>query len=241
MYMSDYDIALCDKLYDFRENFEEDNIYSYWILLTLINEVFLNQNQEVSIQVKENLKNTINILLNFYELKQERTIVDWNQEINLNEKQEILTIINNIYDILMEDEEYQQIITNKEIKNFFNNIIQKIDSTISQQEIDLPFDTQSEWEEEMEHILNNEPGIVNDYPEQESYYEIQKNPHFLKEYIFRTGLLPYKCANCGLEEWQNEPISLILDYKDGNSRNQRIENLQFLCPNCYSQIGKDFE
>ncbi|MFD3717411.1 HNH endonuclease signature motif containing protein [Streptomyces sp. NPDC058674] len=43
------------------------------------------------------------------------------------------------------------------------------------------------------------------------------------------------CAMCGLAAvWQGEPLPLEIDHVDGNWRDNRAENLRFLCPNCHS-------
>lgn len=57
----------------------------------------------------------------------------------------------------------------------------------------------------------------------------------LKKRLISQGILEYKCAICGLKEWQNKPISLQLDHINGNNNDHRIENLRLLCPNCHSQ------
>ena len=44
-----------------------------------------------------------------------------------------------------------------------------------------------------------------------------------------------KCAHCGITEHNSKPIVLELEHKDGNSDNNRPENLECLCPNCHSQ------
>jgi hypothetical protein len=44
-----------------------------------------------------------------------------------------------------------------------------------------------------------------------------------------------RCALCGIEPvWLEEPLPLEIDHIDANWRNNRIENLRFLCPNCHS-------
>lgn len=57
----------------------------------------------------------------------------------------------------------------------------------------------------------------------------------LKQRIIKENLLEYKCDVCGLTEWNDKPISLVLDHINGKNNDHRIENLRFLCPNCHSQ------
>ena len=62
-----------------------------------------------------------------------------------------------------------------------------------------------------------------------------------KSFLLRRSLIElsieYKCSICGLNKWQDKKINLEVDHIDGNSTDNRIENLRFLCPNCHSQTS----
>jgi Zn finger protein HypA/HybF involved in hydrogenase expression len=57
----------------------------------------------------------------------------------------------------------------------------------------------------------------------------------LKGRLFRLGLKQNRCERCGLEEWRGEPLSMALHHVNGDGRDNRLENLELLCPNCHSQ------
>lgn len=56
----------------------------------------------------------------------------------------------------------------------------------------------------------------------------------IKSTLLGDNMKPYKCECCGNTEWNDLPIPLQLHHKDGNFRNNTLENLQLLCPNCHS-------
>lgn len=56
----------------------------------------------------------------------------------------------------------------------------------------------------------------------------------LKKYLLRAKLKEYKCESCFNTEWLNKPIPLELDHINGQPHDNRLENLQLLCPNCHS-------
>jgi len=58
----------------------------------------------------------------------------------------------------------------------------------------------------------------------------------LKRRLIKEGLLVECCDECGLgTTWNNKPLVLHLDHKDGNPTNNNLSNLHLLCPNCHSQ------
>ena len=61
------------------------------------------------------------------------------------------------------------------------------------------------------------------------------NRLLIRRTIIRENLIPYKCAICGITEWQGKTLSLELDHINGINNDNRLSNLRFLCPNCHSQ------
>ena len=58
----------------------------------------------------------------------------------------------------------------------------------------------------------------------------------IRRRVLQDKLVTYKCAICGnTGTWRGKPLTLTLDHINGNHYDNRIENLQFVCPNCDSQ------
>ena len=48
--------------------------------------------------------------------------------------------------------------------------------------------------------------------------------------------LPNCCSLCGQKDtWNGQPLVLQVDHINGDSIDNQIENIRFLCPNCHSQ------
>ena len=52
--------------------------------------------------------------------------------------------------------------------------------------------------------------------------------------LIEDGIKEKKCEICGIDEWMGKPITLELHHIDGNRYNNKLNNLQILCPNCHS-------
>ena len=44
-----------------------------------------------------------------------------------------------------------------------------------------------------------------------------------------------KCLICAIDSWNNKALTLHYDHIDGNRKNQKRDNVRFICPNCHSQ------
>lgn len=65
--------------------------------------------------------------------------------------------------------------------------------------------------------------------------DTRRNRGHLKQRLLRAGLKAQRCESCGLSSWREAPLSLALHHINGDRRDNRLENLQLLCPNCHSQ------
>lgn len=102
----------------------------------------------------------------------------------------------------------------------------KVKERIKRQNIDTshfnPYNRKNTYTHELKDIL----------VENSSY----ANRTSLKTRLLNAGLLKYECAICGNKgEWNGKPLSLQLHHINGIYNDNRLENIQLVCPNCHSQ------
>jgi hypothetical protein len=63
----------------------------------------------------------------------------------------------------------------------------------------------------------------------------KRERHWLKVRLLEIGLKENRCEICGTDEWGGKPLTLQLHHINGDGYDNRLENLELLCPNCHSQ------
>ena len=70
------------------------------------------------------------------------------------------------------------------------------------------------------------------------YNPLEDKGYRIKHSILKRALLeknvPYQCNICGMTTWQGQPSPLEIDHINSKYWDNRLENLQFICPNCHT-------
>jgi hypothetical protein len=59
----------------------------------------------------------------------------------------------------------------------------------------------------------------------------------VKNRLLAAGLKDNRCERCGISDWEGRPLVMALHHINGVKDDNRLENLELLCPNCHSQTG----
>jgi 5-methylcytosine-specific restriction endonuclease McrA len=83
-------------------------------------------------------------------------------------------------------------------------------------------------------------GVITQRPRLEPLADVlaagrQRSRQHVKARLLAAGVKVLQCEGCGLSDWLGQPISLELHHKNGDGHDNRLENLELLCPNCHSQ------
>lgn len=76
----------------------------------------------------------------------------------------------------------------------------------------------------------NKPVKTEDLLKENCYY----TSHKLRKRLLREGYKQPVCEKCGNNEWLGQEIPLELHHINGDNTDNRLENLQLLCPNCHA-------
>ena len=72
-------------------------------------------------------------------------------------------------------------------------------------------------------------------PFEELLVQQPRNRYNIKLRLIAAGIKENRCERCGIDEWRDAELSLCLHHINGDRHDNRLENLQLLCPNCHSQ------
>ena len=57
----------------------------------------------------------------------------------------------------------------------------------------------------------------------------------VKSRLINNDLRDYRCEKCGISDWMGGRIVIELHHVNGDPTDNRLDNIQLLCPNCHSQ------
>lgn len=98
----------------------------------------------------------------------------------------------------------------------------KLEKLLDEYQINIP-DTFIINKVDKSHLSNEEIFVKN------SLYK-----RSIRDKLLSENLKEYKCEKCNRTKWEEEPIPLEVHHINGDHNDNRLENLQLLCPNCHA-------
>ena len=88
-----------------------------------------------------------------------------------------------------------------------------------------------------EHFTGKPKGFVKRTEENVFCLDSTASQAVLRNWYSKGEYTEYKCAICGQPPfWNGKELSLTLDHINGNNKDNRLENLRWICPNCDRQL-----
>jgi Zn finger protein HypA/HybF involved in hydrogenase expression len=110
----------------------------------------------------------------------------------------------------------------------------RIKKEVSELQLDISHFTGQRWNKGKTAL--DDSRIFTKYDTDVFVNNSQFSKTYIRKLVIQKKLIDYKCALCANDgKWLDKQLSLQLDHINGNSQDQRLENLRFLCPNCHSQ------
>ena len=88
-----------------------------------------------------------------------------------------------------------------------------------------------------EHFTGKSKGVVKRTKENVFCVNSTASQAVLRNWYLKGEYTKYQCAICGqLPFWNGKELNLTLDHINGNNKDNRLENLRWVCPNCDRQL-----
>lgn len=132
---------------------------------------------------------------------------------------------------------YKEILINLQLDPYAGGGYRTIKRYIKQYHIDLTkFEENKAIAAHVRHLQLSKNNIKYTLDNIFTHHTIKVSNDTIKKFMILSGMFEYKCDECNISDiYNNKPITLQVDHIDGNSKNDNIQNLRFLCPNCHSQ------
>lgn len=132
------------------------------------------------------------------------------------------------------DEEFKQIV---KISNSYHDLSKKLGYNSHSSDLKNLIEKRiKELNCDINHFVKHGKGIERK-PENIFIENSTADQSTLRKWYKKGGYTEYKCSICGLEPfWNGQELTLILDHINGKNKDDRLENLRWVCPNCNQQL-----